>query len=102
MLRLRLYPLSFQSNTVSIVAFRNHRILTYHDIPVYAMPEYSQSAYRHGDFVAKYGVFPLGEAQRKREEGFDVKDDDPVNVLATEARDFHLHNKVTYAFCAQM
>lgn len=29
------------------------------------MPEYSQSAYRHGDYVAKYGVFPKGEEQKK-------------------------------------
>lgn len=65
------------------------------------MPEYSQSAYRHGDYVAKYGVFPLGDEQIKQEESF-VKDDDPINILATETRNFHLHNKVTYAFCAQM
>ena len=31
------------------------------------MPQWSQSAYRHGDFVAKYGVFPLGEEQKKIE-----------------------------------
>lgn len=28
------------------------------------MPEYSQSAYRFGDYVAKFGVFPLGEEQK--------------------------------------
>jgi hypothetical protein len=27
-----------------------------------AMPEYSQSAYRHGEYVAKYGVFPSSTA----------------------------------------
>lgn len=66
------------------------------------MPEYSQSAYRHGHYVAKYGVFPLGEAQKKLEDSDEVKEDDSVNVLSTKAREFHLHNKVTYAFCAQM
>ena len=68
---------------------------------VFAMPEYSQSAYRHGDYVAKYGVFPLNQDQIKWEDT-ELKDDDPINILATETRNFHLHNKVKYAFCAQM
>ncbi|KAK5111777.1 hypothetical protein LTR62_004697 [Meristemomyces frigidus] len=66
-----------------------------------AMPQYSQSAYRHGDYVAKYGVFPLGEAQKKIEH-IDVKDDDPINILSQHTRDFHMKNKVSYSFCAQM
>lgn len=65
------------------------------------MPEYSQSAYRHGDFVAKYGVFPLGEEQQKLADT-EIKDSDPINILSTELREFHLKHKVTYAFCAQM
>ena len=36
-------------------------------VTVMAMPEYSQSAYRFGDYVAKFGVFPLGEAQKAME-----------------------------------
>lgn len=32
---------------------------------VVAMPEYSQSAYRYGDYVAKFGVFPNNEEQKK-------------------------------------
>lgn len=65
------------------------------------MPEYSQSAYRHGEYVAKYGVFPLGEKQQKlskEEFGPDV----PINIISQETRNFHMVNKVTYAFCAQM
>ena len=70
-------------------------------LPVVAMPEYSQSAYRHGDYVAKYGVFPLGEEQiKKSEETMD--DAQPINAIAAEVRDFHIHNKVRYSFCAQM
>lgn len=65
------------------------------------MPEYSQSAYRHGDYVAKYGVFPLGEEQLKLEKVL-IKEDDPMNVLSQGAREFHLKNKVTYSFCAQL
>ncbi|KAK5062935.1 hypothetical protein LTR84_005011 [Exophiala bonariae] len=66
-----------------------------------AMPEYSQSAYRFGDYVAKFGVFPLGEEQKKLEKTF-IKDDDPINVISQHNRDFHMKNKVTYSFCAQL
>lgn len=65
------------------------------------MPEYSQAAYRHGEFVAKYGVFPLGDAQ-KNSESENIKEDDPINIISQRVRDFHMHNKVTYSFCAQM
>jgi hypothetical protein len=68
---------------------------------VVAMPEYSQSAYRHGDYVAKYGVFPLGEEQKKLEKVL-VKETDPVNALSQHAREFHMKNTVTYSFCAQL
>ncbi|KAK4933932.1 hypothetical protein LTR66_015813, partial [Elasticomyces elasticus] len=66
-----------------------------------AMPEYSQSAYRHGDYVAKYGVFPLGEAQLALKDTH-IKDSDPMNVISQHTRQFHMQNKVTYSFCAQM
>ena len=65
------------------------------------MPEYSQSAYRHGDFVAKYGVFPLSEAQQKESDD-SIKEGDPINIISQKLRDFHRNNKVTYSFCAQM
>ncbi|KEF55167.1 uncharacterized protein A1O9_08821 [Exophiala aquamarina CBS 119918] len=66
-----------------------------------AMPEYSQAAYRFGDYVAKFGVFPLGEEQKKLEKTY-IKDDDPINVISQHNRDFHMNNKVTYSFCAQL
>lgn len=68
---------------------------------VYAMPEYSQSAYRHGDYVAKYGVFPLSKEQLDRVDD-DIKDDDPINIISQENRRFHMAHKVTYSFCAQL
>ena len=68
---------------------------------VYAMPEYSQSAYRHGDYVAKYGVFPLSKEQLDRVDN-DIKDDDPINIISQENRRFHMAHKVTYSFCAQL
>lgn len=65
------------------------------------MPEYSQSAYRHGDYVAKYGVFPLSQEQIDRADD-NIKDSDPINIISQENRRFHMNHKVTYSFCAQM
>lgn len=65
------------------------------------MPQWSQSAYRHGDYVAKYGVFPLGEEQKKIEKDF-IKESDPINIISQHTRAFHMQHKVTYSFCAQM
>lgn len=70
-------------------------------ISVVAMPEYSQSAYRYGDYVAKLGVFPIGEAQKALEKEY-IKEDAPINAISQHLRDFHLQNKVTYSFCAQL
>jgi hypothetical protein len=66
-----------------------------------AMPEYSQSAYRFGDYVAKFGVFPLGEKQKALEKEL-IKEDDPINCISQFNRNFHMQNKVTYSFCAQL
>ncbi|KAK0345480.1 hypothetical protein LTR91_021457 [Friedmanniomyces endolithicus] len=84
----------------------SHRENTCYDAPahttiVVAMPQYSQSAYRHGDYVAKYGVFPIG-AEQKKIENEDVKESDPMNILSQHTRAFHMKNKVTYSFCAQL
>lgn len=68
---------------------------------VVAMKEWSQSAYRHGDYVAKYGVFPKGEEQKKLENE-SIPDDAPVNILSQHARAFHQKHKVTYSFNAQL
>lgn len=51
--------------------------------------------------MAKFGVFPLSEKQKEAEK-FLIKDDDPINVISQELRKFHMSNKVTYSFCAQM
>ena len=68
---------------------------------VVAMPEYSQSAYRHGEYVAKYGVFPLGQEQKKLKDTV-IKDDDPMNIISQHTRTFHMTHNVSYSFCAQL
>ncbi|KAK3679580.1 hypothetical protein LTR37_021399 [Vermiconidia calcicola] len=69
--------------------------------PMYAMPEYSQAAYRHGDYVAKYGVFPLAKEQRDAAD-VQIKETDPINIISQQLHEYHRINKVTYSFCAQM
>lgn len=76
-------------------------LTNHHAFPVVAMPQYSQSAYRHGDYVAKYGVFPKGEKQKALIKTA-IPDDAPINILSQLTRDFHMTNKVSYSFCAQM
>ncbi|USP82840.1 heme-dependent catalase [Curvularia clavata] len=66
-----------------------------------AMPEYSQSAYRHGDYVAKYGVFPASNFQKELEND-EIKDDDAINIISQALRKHHLNNTISYTFCAQM
>ncbi|KAG4432911.1 hypothetical protein IFR05_011604 [Cadophora sp. M221] len=66
-----------------------------------AMPEYSQSAYRFGDYVAKFGVFPLS-AEQKALAKESIPDDAPINILSQHNREFHLSHRVTYTFCAQL
>jgi hypothetical protein len=63
------------------------------------MPEYSQYAYRHGNYVAKYGAFPLGEEQKALVDS-EIKDTDPINAISQNLRTSHQSHRVTYSFCA--
>lgn len=65
------------------------------------MNQYSQSAYRYGDNVAKLAVFPLGEEQKKLKD-FHITEKDPKNIISRELQKFHKANKVTYSFCVQL
>lgn len=66
-----------------------------------AMPQWSQGAYRYGDYVAKYAVFPLGEEQKKLAPVM-LKPDSPINILADNLKAFHRENKVTFSFQVQL
>jgi hypothetical protein len=65
------------------------------------MPEYSQSAYRHGPYVAKYGVFPLSQPQLDLT-STSIPSTAPINAISQNLRTFHLAHKTTYSFCAQL
>jgi len=66
-----------------------------------AMPQYSQSAYRYGDYVAKLGLFPKSEAQEKLK-SWSIKESDPINILSTTLQDLHEKETVTYSLCVQL
>lgn len=51
--------------------------------------------------MAKFAVFPKGEAQKALEKKY-IQDTDPINVISQELRDFHGKNKVSYTFCTQL
>lgn len=65
------------------------------------MPQYSQGAYRYGDYVAKYAVFPVGEKQKELAPIM-LKETDPMDILSANLRRFHAEEKATFSFCIQL
>ena len=66
-----------------------------------SMPQYSQGAYRYGDYVAKFGVFPTGEEQLKLK-NIEIKETDPVTILSDSLKRFHAEHTATYSFQVQL
>lgn len=65
------------------------------------MTQWSQSAYRYGNNVAKVALFPEGEEQKKLEKEY-IDDDAAINILSQHTRAFHQKHKVTYSFKVQL
>jgi hypothetical protein len=65
------------------------------------MPQWSQGAYRYGDYVAKFGVFPTGAEQLKLRDTL-ILDTDPVTILSDSLRAFHKENVATFSFQVQL
>lgn len=66
-----------------------------------SMPQWSQGAYRYGDYVAKFAVFPTGEEQSKLKDVL-ILDTDPVTILSDSLRAFHKENVATFSFNIQL
>lgn len=62
---------------------------------------YSQGAFRHGDFVAKYAVVPVSDAAVASAER-KVTRHDPPGVLRDLVRDFYAEQGATYALQVQL
>ena len=67
---------------------------------VVSMKQWSQSAYRYGDYVVKYAVFPIGDKQKELESVM-IKDTDPMDILSQNLRRFHAEEKATFGFFVQ-
>lgn len=65
------------------------------------MKQWGQSAYRYGDYVAKYALFPKGDKQKELAPIM-IKDTDPMDILSANLRRFHAEEKATFSFCIQM
>ncbi|KAL8286715.1 hypothetical protein RQP46_004243 [Phenoliferia psychrophenolica] len=66
-----------------------------------AMDQHSQSAYRYGDYVAKFAVFPVGEKQKELK-SWRIRSDDPSDIISKSLATFHADNTATYSFCVQL
>lgn len=65
------------------------------------MPQWSQGAYRYGDYVAKFAVFPEGENQ-KALAGELIQPSDTIDVLSKCLQECHKKEKITYWLGAQL
>jgi hypothetical protein len=65
------------------------------------MPQWSQGAYRYGDYVAKYALFPTGAEQQKLKDTL-ILDTDPVTILSDSLRAFHKEHIATFSFQIQL
>jgi hypothetical protein len=68
---------------------------------VCSAPQYSQGAYRYGDYVAKYALFPTSSEQLKLKDTL-IKDVDPVTILADSLQAFHKEYVATFSFQVQL
>lgn len=63
---------------------------------------YSQSAYRFGEYVAKYCLVPSGETRRKLSEETVKPDRDPADILSRWLQDFYARHDAEYLWQFQL
>ena len=63
--------------------------------------QYSQTAYRFGDYIMKYVLVPDSETQRKLHDE-EVRVAHGADILHRWLRDFHANNEATYLFQVQL
>lgn len=81
----------------------SHKQLARTELPntnIMAQEMYSQAAYRYGDNVVKYALFPVAKEQLEAKSQ-KVKQSDPPNVLSTWIQDYFRHHWATYEFRVQ-
>ena len=63
--------------------------------------QYSQTAYRFGEYIMKYVLVPDGETQKKLHDE-EVKVAHGSDILSKWLQEFHAKNKATYLFQVQL
>ena len=66
-----------------------------------ALRQYSQSAFRHGDYIAKYSLVPSNETLKKFE-SCKVTDKDSEHVLQTWLQEYFIDKEAVYELQAQI
>ncbi|CAF1453454.1 unnamed protein product [Adineta steineri] len=61
---------------------------------------YSQAAYRYGDYVVKYALFPIAKEQLETK-SYKVKDTDPPTILSDWIQDYFHNYDAKYEFRVQ-
>ncbi|KAK6600703.1 hypothetical protein H4I95_07685 [Botrytis cinerea] len=64
--------------------------------------QYSQTAYRFGDYVVKYCLVPSSETQKKLYEETVKPDAHPDNILSEWLKEFHTNHDAEYLFQVQL
>ena len=64
--------------------------------------QYSQSAYRFGDYVVKYSLVPSSETQKRLEEETVKPDSHPDHILRDWLKDFYAKHDAEYLFQVQL
>lgn len=65
------------------------------------MSQYSQGAYRYGDHVAKFALFPTSKAQQALTSTL-IQPTDPIDILSQNLRTFHAAHSAMYSFRVQL
>lgn len=66
-----------------------------------AMTQWSQGAYRYGDYVAKFALFPATEDQEALKPVL-LKESDPMDILASNLRRYHKEKAAKWSFRVQL
>jgi hypothetical protein len=64
--------------------------------------QYSQTAYRYGDYVVKYCLVPSSETQKKQYEETVKQDSHPGDILSSWLKEFHVNHGAEYLFQVQL
>lgn len=72
-----------------------------HNSHLTSIRQYSQTAYRYGDYVVKYCLLPASDTQKKMYEETVKPDSDPDDILSEWLKEYYSKNDAEYEFQVQ-